>query len=164
MTERNRIGMSRFRRQAGLTLVELVVTVGRTATGARDAKIREIVRTDLSSYAEIEDELTGFDACFFCLGISSAGMTEQQYTRITYDITLAAARTPASTSSGILQRRPGTLSSSACINRSAALVERVRIFFKTLCICGWDRPQRRASPRSVSCPARTRCRATSISS
>ena len=73
--------------------VELVVTVGRTATGARDAKIREIVRTDLSSYAEIEDELTGFDACFFCLGVSSGGRKEADYERVTYGLTLAAAET-----------------------------------------------------------------------
>jgi uncharacterized protein YbjT (DUF2867 family) len=73
--------------------VELAVTVGRTATGARDAKLREIVRGDLRGYAGIEDELTGFDACFFCLGVSSGGMKEADYERVTYGLTLAAAET-----------------------------------------------------------------------
>jgi uncharacterized protein YbjT (DUF2867 family) len=73
--------------------VELAVTVGRTATGARDAKLREIVREDLRSYAGIEDELTGFDAGFFCLGVSSSGMKEADYERVTYGLTLAAAET-----------------------------------------------------------------------
>ena len=67
------------------------MTVGRTATGARDAKLREIVHGDLSSYAGIERELTGFDACFFCLGVSSSGMKEAEYERVTYGLTLAAA-------------------------------------------------------------------------
>jgi uncharacterized protein YbjT (DUF2867 family) len=73
--------------------VEVAVTVGRTATGARDAKLRAIVRRDLDSYAGIEDELAGFDACFFCLGVSSSGMKEADYARVTYDLTLAAAET-----------------------------------------------------------------------
>lgn len=73
--------------------VERVTTIGRSATGLRDAKLREVVHRDLLDYDEIESELTGFDACFFCLGVSSAGMTEAEYTRVTFDITLAAAET-----------------------------------------------------------------------
>jgi len=73
--------------------VELVATVGRTATGVQNPKLRQIVREDLQSYAGIEDQLTGFDACFFCLGVSSAGMKEADYERVTYDLTLAAAET-----------------------------------------------------------------------
>ena len=73
--------------------VEHVQTVGRTATGVRDPKLREIVHADLTSYASIEPQLSGFDACFFCLGVSSAGMREADYARVTYDITLAAAQT-----------------------------------------------------------------------
>lgn len=71
--------------------VELAATVGRTATGGQNPKLREIVRGDLRSYAEIEDELTGFDACFFCLGVSAVGMNEAAYRRITYDLTLSVA-------------------------------------------------------------------------
>jgi uncharacterized protein YbjT (DUF2867 family) len=71
--------------------VGLVQAVGRTATGAQHAKLRELVRQDLLHYEAIEGNLSGFDACFFCLGISSAGMKEADYARVTYDITMAAA-------------------------------------------------------------------------
>ncbi len=71
--------------------VRLVQAVGRTATGAQHAKLREIVREDLLHYEAIEGNLSGFDACFFCLGVSSSGMKEADYARVTYDITMAAA-------------------------------------------------------------------------
>jgi uncharacterized protein YbjT (DUF2867 family) len=72
-----------------------VVTVGRTASGRQHSKLHDIVHTDLFDYSAIEGELSGFDACFFCLGISSAGLSEQKYRHVTYDITLAAGRTLA---------------------------------------------------------------------
>ena len=75
--------------------VEEVVTIGRSATGIEQAKLREIVHRDLFDYASIERELAGFDACFFCLGVSSFRMSEADYTRLTYDLTMAAARTLA---------------------------------------------------------------------
>ena len=75
--------------------VELVQTVGRTATAQHHSKLREVVRRNLLDYQAIESELRGFDACFFCLGVSSAGMGEAEYTRLTYDLTLAAAQTLA---------------------------------------------------------------------
>jgi uncharacterized protein YbjT (DUF2867 family) len=71
--------------------VQLVQTVGRTPIGARYAKLREIVHQDLWHYEAIEANLSGFDACFFCLGVSSSGMTEENYERVTYGITTAAA-------------------------------------------------------------------------
>jgi uncharacterized protein YbjT (DUF2867 family) len=73
--------------------VELVETLGRTATGVQHPKLREVVHPDLWNYASIETELSGFDACFFCLGVSAGGMKETDYARITYGITLAAAET-----------------------------------------------------------------------
>ncbi|CAN7705038.1 NAD-dependent epimerase/dehydratase family protein [Bosea sp. LjRoot9] len=73
--------------------VSEVVTIGRSATGQSHARLREIVHADLTDYTAIESQITGFDACFFCLGIASAGMSEADYRRITYDIALAAART-----------------------------------------------------------------------
>jgi uncharacterized protein YbjT (DUF2867 family) len=73
--------------------VEAIVTVGRTATGAQHPKLQEIVRQDLWNYTDIAPALCGFQACFFCLGVSSAGMTEKDYARVTYGITLAAAET-----------------------------------------------------------------------
>jgi hypothetical protein len=54
-------------------------------------KLREIEHQDLSHYDSLNDQLSGFDACFFCLGISSTGMKEADYDRVTYGITLAAA-------------------------------------------------------------------------
>ena len=71
--------------------VESVLAIGRSTTGQTHAKLREIVHADLTSYAAIEPELAGYDACFFCLGVSAAGMSEADYTRVTYDVTLAAA-------------------------------------------------------------------------
>jgi hypothetical protein len=53
-----------------------VKTVGRIATGVQHPKLREIVHKDLRNYSSIEMELSGFDGCFFCLGVSSAGMKE----------------------------------------------------------------------------------------
>jgi uncharacterized protein YbjT (DUF2867 family) len=73
--------------------VERVQTVGRGTTGIHDPKLREVVHRDLSEYAEVEGELSGFDACFFSLGVSSAGMKADDYERITYGITMAAAET-----------------------------------------------------------------------
>jgi uncharacterized protein YbjT (DUF2867 family) len=75
--------------------VESVLSVGRSSSGQAHPKLREIVRSDLFDYAPIESELSGLDACFFCLGVSSTGMTEAAYRRITYDLTLAAAETLA---------------------------------------------------------------------
>ena len=71
--------------------VEVVLVIGRSSIGKADPKLREIVHADLTSYEAIEAQLAGYDACFFCLGVSAAGMTEAEYTRITYDATLAAA-------------------------------------------------------------------------
>ncbi len=72
--------------------VAQVLTVGRSATGQHDPKLREIVHADMLDFSAIEKDMTGYDACFFCLGISSLGMSEDGYRRVTYDITLAAAR------------------------------------------------------------------------
>ena len=71
--------------------VERVLAVGRTASGVTHAKLRDLRVADLTDYRAVEADLSGFDACFFCLGVSSAGMSEAQYARITYDVTLAAA-------------------------------------------------------------------------
>jgi uncharacterized protein YbjT (DUF2867 family) len=75
--------------------VDRIVTLGRSATGVEHAKLREIVHRDMFDYTSIENELGGFDACFFCLGVSSFRMSEADYTRLTYDLTMAAARTLA---------------------------------------------------------------------
>jgi uncharacterized protein YbjT (DUF2867 family) len=71
--------------------VRRVVSVGRTPIGQQYPKLEEIVHADLLDLSSIESKLTGLDACFFCLGVTSSGMTEEAYTRVTYDITMAAA-------------------------------------------------------------------------
>lgn len=75
--------------------VERVLVVGRAPTGQKHDKLVEIVHADLFDLSPIERELAGWDACFFCLGVSSAGMNEADYTRVTYDLTLAVANTLA---------------------------------------------------------------------
>jgi uncharacterized protein YbjT (DUF2867 family) len=75
--------------------VESVLVVGRSPTGQRHSKLREIIHKDFLDFTAIESQLAGYDACFFCLGVSSVGMSEERYRRLTYDITLAAARTLA---------------------------------------------------------------------
>ncbi|HTO87003.1 MAG TPA: NAD-dependent epimerase/dehydratase family protein [Thermoanaerobaculia bacterium] len=81
--------------------VESVVAVGRRETVTRHEKLREIVHRDFFDFSSIEGELSGFDACFFCLGVSSAGMSEAEYRRVTYDITMAAARVLAKQNPGM---------------------------------------------------------------
>jgi uncharacterized protein YbjT (DUF2867 family) len=81
--------------------VERVLAVGRSATGQKHEKLREIVHANLTNYARIASEFAGYDACFFCLGISSAGMSEADYRRVTYDIAIAAARILVDTNPGM---------------------------------------------------------------
>jgi uncharacterized protein YbjT (DUF2867 family) len=73
--------------------VERVLAVGRSPVGRSHPKLREIVRPDVGDLAAVEDQLRDHDACFFCLGISSAVLGEADYRRVTYDLTLAVART-----------------------------------------------------------------------
>jgi uncharacterized protein YbjT (DUF2867 family) len=73
--------------------VQSVLAVVRSATGMAHPKLREILRTDFLEFSTIAAELSGADACFFCLGVSSAGMKESAYRRLTHDVTLAAAST-----------------------------------------------------------------------
>lgn len=75
--------------------VESVLVLGRHATEQHHEKMREILRTDLSDLSAMEGNLSGYDACFFCLGVSSAGMNEEAYRRVTYDLTISVARTLA---------------------------------------------------------------------
>jgi uncharacterized protein YbjT (DUF2867 family) len=71
--------------------VDKVLAVGRSASGSAHAKLQDLVLPDLFRIADYADTLTGYDACFFCLGVSSAGMTEADYAHLTYDLTLVAA-------------------------------------------------------------------------
>ena len=71
--------------------VEKVLAVGRRGTGQSHEKLREVVHRDFLDFSAIERELAGYDACLFALGVSSAGMSEPDYVRVTYDVTMAAA-------------------------------------------------------------------------
>ncbi|KAB8193180.1 NAD(P)H-binding protein [Nonomuraea phyllanthi] len=75
--------------------VSAVLAVGRSTVGVVHDKLRELVHADLLDLAAVEGELAGHDACFFCLGVSSAGMREGDYRRVTYDLTLNVASTLA---------------------------------------------------------------------
>ena len=76
--------------------VEAVLEVVRRASGPslgrRSEKARELVVNDFYDFSGIEDAFAGYDACLFCLGVSSVGMKEAEYRRVTYEITMAAAR------------------------------------------------------------------------
>lgn len=82
---------------ASLNAVDVtqVVTVGRGSLKQTHAKLSQIVHSDLMDLSSIEEQLSGFDACFFCLGVSSGGMTQDAYTKLTYDLTLSVANTLA---------------------------------------------------------------------
>ena len=75
--------------------IKAILSIGRSKTGQQHPKLREIVHADLTDLSAVESDLKGLDACFFCLGVSSAGMSEAEYRRVTYDFTLAAAKTLA---------------------------------------------------------------------
>ncbi len=73
--------------------VESVLAVSRSACGQTHPKLSELLHKDFTDFTTVEESLRGYDACFFCLGVSSAGMSEADYTKITYDYALAAATT-----------------------------------------------------------------------
>ena len=82
--------------------VESVLAVGRSPTGQQHPKLHEIVHGDFTDFSAIESELSGYDACFFCLGVSSLGMDAERYRHLTYDITMAAATTLARLNPGMV--------------------------------------------------------------
>ena len=72
--------------------VESVVTVGRSPSAVTDPKLRHVVHTDFGDLSPIAEELADADACFYCMGVTSAGLTEAEYTPVTHDYALEAAR------------------------------------------------------------------------
>jgi uncharacterized protein YbjT (DUF2867 family) len=85
------VGQGVLRECLGDSSVQHVVTIGRSATGITHPKLREIIHADLFHYDSVVTQLSDIDACFFCLGVSSAGMKEVDYMHVTHDLTLAAA-------------------------------------------------------------------------
>jgi len=78
-----------------------VLCAGRHAASQHDPKLRNVVVADPGNLADVAADLAGLDACFFCLGVSAAGLSEEQYRRLTYDLTLGAARTLAALNPGM---------------------------------------------------------------
>ncbi|MEU9164730.1 epimerase [Streptomyces sp. NPDC048424] len=81
--------------------VESVLAIGRTPLGVSHPKLRERVQADPSDLAAAEVDAAAYDACFFCLGVSSVGMKEDAYRRVTHDLTLAVARPLAAANPGL---------------------------------------------------------------
>jgi len=81
--------------------VDSVLAVGRTPPSGPHPKLRVLVHQDFLDFSTVADDMTGVDACFFCLGVSSAGMTEPDYRRVSYDIPLAAAHVLAARNPGM---------------------------------------------------------------
>ncbi|EFM09633.1 conserved hypothetical protein [Paenibacillus curdlanolyticus YK9] len=75
--------------------VERVLVLGRKPCGRQHPKLQEVIHSDFHDLSLIESDLTGYNACFFCLGVSSVGMTEADYTSVTYGLTLHVASTLA---------------------------------------------------------------------
>ena len=73
--------------------VESVLVIGRRSCRITHDKLKELIHHDFFDYSTIEEHLKGYNACFFCLGVSSVGMNEHDYTRITYDLTMQTATT-----------------------------------------------------------------------
>ena len=72
-----------------------VLSVGRSALEEQHSKLKNLIHKDLLDYQAVESNLAGYDACFFCLGASAAGKTEQEYASINYDIPVAVGKTLA---------------------------------------------------------------------
>lgn len=75
--------------------VEKILLINRKPSGYSHPKIEEIIHPDLSDISSLSEKVTGYNACYFCAGVSSIGMNEEQYTKVTYDLTLGFAKTLA---------------------------------------------------------------------
>lgn len=95
------VGQGAVRECVADAQVERVLAVVRAPTGRAGGKVSELVHRDFTDFSGVEDKLAGFDACFFCLGVSSAGMSEVDYRKVTYDYALAAAQTLAKVNPGM---------------------------------------------------------------
>lgn len=73
--------------------IEQVLVISRKPCGMVHYKLKEIIHSDFFDFSAIENQLTGYNACFFCLGVSSVGMKEPEYTKLTYDLTMHVAKT-----------------------------------------------------------------------
>ena len=72
--------------------IERVLIVNRYDIGVKHEKLKQIIHSDFENYDSIQSEFEGYDACFWTLGISAVGLSEEKYTKITYDYTLTLAK------------------------------------------------------------------------
>ena len=72
--------------------VESVLVINRKPCGVNHSKLKEIIHVDFSEFSTIESELSGYNAAFLCMGVSSMGLKEATYTKFTYDMTMALAK------------------------------------------------------------------------
>ncbi|MFH1320592.1 MAG: NAD-dependent epimerase/dehydratase family protein [Bacteroidota bacterium] len=72
--------------------VEFVLVINRRNCNVQHSKLKEIIHKDFSDFSSIENELSGYNAAFLCMGVSSLGMREEKYAHLTYDLTMALAR------------------------------------------------------------------------
>ena len=73
--------------------VKEVLSIGRRSLNLKHPKLKELIHSDFSEFDSVKSDLTGYDACYACMGVTSAGMNEPEYTRLTYDFTMALAKT-----------------------------------------------------------------------
>ena len=85
------VGQAVLREVLAEARIDKILVIGRTPLPERPDRVQEIVHGDFYDFSALADDVTGYDACFFCLGVSSTGKKEPEYRRITYDITMAAA-------------------------------------------------------------------------
>lgn len=95
------IGQGVLRELLARSEVTEVLSVGRTALEQQHPKLKELLRKDLFDWSDCEAQLTGIDAVFFCLGVSSSGMSEADYTKVSYDLPLGVAKVLKKTSPGL---------------------------------------------------------------
>ena len=72
--------------------VERVLVIGRRPCGIAHPKLKELIHKNFYDITPIKEGLVGYNACFFCLGVSSLGMEEEEYRRVTYDLTMHVAK------------------------------------------------------------------------
>src|SRR5215475_4576176 len=83
-------------------MVESVLIVNRKPSGVTHPKLKEVIHADFFNITPIEDQLTGYNACFFCLGVSSVGMKEPEYYKLTYTLTTGFAAVVARLNPGMI--------------------------------------------------------------
>lgn len=82
-------------------IINHVLVIGRTSTGLDHPKLKELIHTDFLDFGSVEHELTGYDACYLCMGVSASGLKEEKYKELTYDFTLILAKTLLAQNPGI---------------------------------------------------------------